>query len=289
MVNTVYDVFRRFPIARVVEHVDSSERSQAIALLPKIPENGIIVADRGYPGYEFFLTLLQKYNGYFLVRGSSTVSFKAVKKFLQSNKNEAIISIHPTRLYLDKCSPDQKKNAKLIQLRVIRCTNSQGEISVLFTNIMDMKKIPKQEIIDLYHKRWEVESYYRDEKIYVDIVKFHATKPNEIRQELFAAVVMSVLTRVLIMVSNESMDNDRIRPRFKNAILALSNEAAILLPHNPGKAFSIFLELIEEVKRVKHYGHKKKRKSQPRVCKQAINRWSRNRISKILECSKCKS
>lgn len=43
LVSTVYDVFRRLPIARTVVPVDSSEREQAKRLLPFVPTNSVIL------------------------------------------------------------------------------------------------------------------------------------------------------------------------------------------------------------------------------------------------------
>ena len=76
-----------------------------------------------------------------------------------------------------------------------------GIVSVLLTNLYDTEKFPRQEIITLYFKRWEVESYYRDEKVVLEIEGFHGKTSNSIRQELFAAMIMSVISRTLMALS----------------------------------------------------------------------------------------
>jgi hypothetical protein len=50
----------------------------------------------------------------------------------------------------------------------------------------------------LYFRRWEVESYYRDEKVVLEIEEFHGKSPNSIRQELYAVTIMSVIVRTLM-------------------------------------------------------------------------------------------
>jgi hypothetical protein len=40
-----------------------------------------------------------------------------------------------------------------------------GTLSVLLTNLFGKRKSACDEIINLYLRRWEVESYYRDEKV----------------------------------------------------------------------------------------------------------------------------
>ena len=50
LVSTVYDVFRRLPIARTVQSIaHANEREEVKVLLPRIPLGGVLLFDRGYP------------------------------------------------------------------------------------------------------------------------------------------------------------------------------------------------------------------------------------------------
>ena len=79
-VSTVYDVFRRLPIARSVVTVNSSERDEAKRLLTFIPIGGVLLFDRGYPGYEFISYLLSEFKGHFIFRCPAQHSLPARKK-----------------------------------------------------------------------------------------------------------------------------------------------------------------------------------------------------------------
>ncbi|MGH8548553.1 MAG: hypothetical protein ACRERU_08145 [Methylococcales bacterium] len=53
LVSTVYAVFRRLPVARTVQPIaQANEREAVKALLPYIPDGGILLFDRGYPSYD---------------------------------------------------------------------------------------------------------------------------------------------------------------------------------------------------------------------------------------------
>ena len=53
LVSTVYDVFRRLPIARPVRPmVAANEREEVKALLPHVPTGGVLLFDRGSPSYD---------------------------------------------------------------------------------------------------------------------------------------------------------------------------------------------------------------------------------------------
>ncbi|MBF0538838.1 MAG: hypothetical protein HQL03_11375 [Nitrospirae bacterium] len=111
---------------------------------------------------------------------------------------------------------------------------------------------------------------YRDEKVSLDIEKFHSKTVNGIMQELYAIMIMSVIARVLIALSEEDRGQEL---QFKNTVMALAKEAALLTPHDPQKAAEIFNELIEEISRYVYYRPKEKRPSQPRHTKKSRKKW----------------
>ena len=157
-----------------------------------------------------------------------------------------------------------------------------GTVSVLLTNLYDTEKFPREEIITLYFKRWEVESYYRDEKVVLEIEEFHGKTSNSIRQELFAAMIMSVISRTLMALSSQMNDEEPREPQFKNAIMTLASEAAVLAPADPERAVAIFQDILKEIYRVKYYRPKVPRPSQPRVTKRSLNKWASEKNKKVL-------
>lgn len=282
LVSTAYDVFRRLPIARSVVNANGSEREQAKSFIPFIPSGGVILFDRGYPGYEFIKELIKSYAGYFVLRCPGSSTFPAVISFLASNKDEDIIWINPTHSYRVHSGISMWRQAKPIRLRVIKLVSPDGTISVLLTNLMNSEAFSHDHIINLYFRRWEVETHYRNEKTVLDIEKFHGKSPNSIRQELFAIMIVSVISRILMELAEHSHQYDKGFPQFKNAVMTIAYDAAALTPDDPVLAVYIFKELLDEIARVRYYPSLKKRPSQPRFTKRKINRWSVARQSKIL-------
>jgi len=274
LVTTVYDVFRRIPIARSVAPVGTSEREEFLKLLPLIPDNQLLVFDRGYPSYEMLKKLNDDYSGVYIFRCPATNSFPAIEQFLDSNKDEDIIFIKPSKKYLQKLSKTQRKQQKSLKVRIIKLISPDGEISVLLTNLFNCDKFPKEDIQNLYFRRWEVEVYYRDEKVTIEIEKFHSKTYNGIMQELFAVATMSVIARFLTAIADQDYHAKNAKPQFKHAVITFSNEIVILCSENPSIAIDFFKELLEDIARVRYYKSKKERKSQPRVCKKAINKWA---------------
>lgn len=276
LVMTAQDVFRRLPIARTVVPVNSSERDQVKQLLRFIPMGGILLFDRGFPSYELIRYLLKKYRGYFIFRCPSQSTFPAIQSFIQSGKDEDVICIDPSSNYVRNISKEQRKYLKAIKLRVIKLVSPDGTVSVLLTNLYDRDKYSAHEIITLYFKRWEVETYYRDEKDSLKIETFHAKTCNGIRQELFAVMIMAVISRTL-MVFAQNLDEQLREPQFKNAIMTLASEAAVLTADDPETALEVFRQILAEIRRVKYYRPKKQRPSQQRVTKRSANKWAKSK------------
>jgi len=280
-VSTVYDVFRRLPIARSVVTVNSSERDEAKSLLPFIPIGSILLFDRGYPGYEFISYLLNTFKGYFIFRCPAQHTFPAVEEFIRSGKQEDDIWIVPSGKYQSKVSVKQREKLEAFRVRIVKLVSPDGKVSVLLTNLCNQTEFQKQEIIELYFRRWEIENHYRDEKIELEVEKFHGKTCNSIRQELFSAVIMTVISRTLMVLSSPLSGEESKEPQFKNAIMTLATEAAVLTADDPEQAIEIFQSILKEIHRVKYYRPKISRPFQPRVTKRSLNRWVFAKIQKL--------
>jgi Transposase DDE domain len=261
LVSTAYDVFRRLPIARTVQPIaQANEREELKALLPYIPRGGVILCDRGYPSYDLLTHLESTYQGYWLIRCPARGTFSAVEGFVRSGQTDAIITLTPPK-------------GKSLRVRAVRLLSPDGTISVLLTNLMDKVRFSAASLITLYFRRWAVETHYRDEKTSLDIQVFHARSENGIRQELFAIVILAVITRILMVQSVAEETAADSEPQFKHAMITLATEAAVLTPHCPAHALEIFNEVLTEIARVRYYKPKLPRPSQPRVCRKAMNKW----------------
>jgi hypothetical protein len=269
-VSTAYDVLRRLPIARIVEKEKYSERQAAISLLAEIPKGGVIILDRGYPSYELIKSFIKKYkSGYFLIRCSTSSTYKAVDLFLKSGKNDADIQLKPTSRFIRNT---HQTTGPVITVRAIRLKCYDGTISVLLTNL-PRDRFHYEEISALYYRRWEIETYYRDEKETIGLETFHTKTPNGIRQEFLCAAIVSVLARTIMMMSNQANDDYRMEPQFKNAVVVLTEDLSLLISKYPRKALMVLEEIIELIKRVRYYRPLKKRAPQPRITKRPANRW----------------
>ena len=283
LVSTVYDVFRQLPVARTITSIsEGNEREEAEAMLGKLPLIPyLLLFDRGYPSYKLIKCLLEHNQAPdFVFRCPASSTFPAVEKFVRSGKPEDVIWIDVTDSFKRNRSIPDRHRAQPLRLRVVRLESPDGTVSVLLTNLFDKVEYSVESIIELYFRRWKVEEHYRNEKTYLDIERFHSHSENGIRQELFAVLVMCVITRTLMNMAVPESLKAKYTPQFKNAVISLAQDAAVLTPNDPEVAVQIFGDILKERARVKYYKPKKPRKSQPRVSKKSINKWQQDKAKR---------
>jgi hypothetical protein len=264
-----------------VVSIHGPEREEAQALLPLVPPRCILLFDRGYPSFDLITYLREHHKGYFLFRCPAESTFPAVEAFVQGGGRETHIALTPSNNYLQGLSLKQRKKARGIQLRVIRLVSPDGKVSVLLTNMLNQSRFQREEIVELYFRRWAIEDHYRSEKVVLEIEKFHGKTPNSIRQELFAVVIMSVIARTLMVITSRVQGLKGAEFQFKNAIMTLASEAAVLVPDDPETAVVIFSEILRAIARVRYYRSKAARATQPRITKRPPNKWCNGRREKL--------
>ena len=114
------------------------------------------------------------------------------------------------------------------------------------------------------------------------IEKFHSRTVNGILQEFHAAMIMSVITRCLMMLTSHAILPPHKEAQFKNALITSASEAAILVPNDPEQAALILREILKEIAGAKYYRPAKPRASQPGVNKSPSNKRQTSKKEKML-------
>ncbi len=250
------------------------ERTEAKKLITSIPAGNILLFDKGYPSFEFILYLLINYAGYFVFRCPAKSTLPAIEDFANSKKREGIIWLKPSVSYMRSVGKKKCDKLEPLKIRAIKMISPDGEVSVLLTNLYSKRDYSAKDITTLYFKRWEVETYYGDEKKHLEMEKFHSKTVNGVLQEIYAVAIMAVISRLLMAQSSMATGGRRVIPQFKNAMLTLASDAAVLTPETPERAAQIFEEVLTEISRVIYYRPKTPRPSVPRVSKKPINKWT---------------
>lgn len=221
MVSVLFDVIAKMPIDAVIAPCVSDERAHLRRLLSSTREGDILVLDRGYPSYAM-IDLLLEHGLDFVVRVRVGESFPAVEQFVRSGRAEADIVL----------TPGSQRRARLFtgpRLRAVRRISPSGEVQVFLTTL-PRRQFSHAAICDLYQRRWQIELFYRLEKgDYVGHRQFHAKYAEGVRQEVFAFLLFTTISRTLMAAASKTSNTPYERISQKSSILATARALTVLL------------------------------------------------------------
>ena len=190
LVSTLFQLFSEVPYDVSIGSYTSSERDHLLGHLDRLREGDVLVLDRGYPSYDLFSDLLAR-GIHFVVRMPTNSSFREVQQFARSEAKDK-------RLILQNPNPGRVGRPPSVTLRAISRSRTNDGDFVLLTDLVDRAYTPRR-LDDLYHRRWQVEEFYKLEKgDYLGQRQFHALRPDGVRQEVLALALYMALTRLLM-------------------------------------------------------------------------------------------
>ena len=228
--NAFYDVLNRIYTDVLVQTAADYNEFRACATMidrPKL-ENVILVADRGYENYNIFAHAIEK-GWKFAIRVKDKNS-NGIASGLNLPPNDEF-DIDITQIFSRKNTKTTKKagykwmpvnqvfdylprkSDKTYELsfRIIRFPIGSNSYEIIITNldrnIFDVKKIK-----EIYHLRWGIETSFRELKYAIGLTSFHARKPDFIKQEIYARLLLyNYCELITTHVIKQMKNNDKTK------------------------------------------------------------------------------
>lgn len=204
--DTRWDGTSGYPLARLVtlmalrSHIlagarfgpyHTHETELAADLWPLIPDHSLTVVDRGFFSARTLVGLerggIQRH---WLTRARSDLAATRIERFANGDELVELNVRHEAR----------KKDPSLPltwRMRAIRYKRRGFRPQILLTSLLDPKRYPADEIIALYHERWEIELGYNEVKR-VMLAREESTRsksPKGVAQELWGLALAYNLVR----------------------------------------------------------------------------------------------
>ncbi len=231
--NALYDVLNRTFKDILLQPVPKSNEHEALITMLKrnaFQGNNIIIADRGYEGYNLIAHLINTENVDFLMRVKQgkgafrdisklpmieldkDISFELTTTQTKEDKmhNRIFIQIHNK----NKCysSNTVMRNWDFgspyaMSFRVVRFMLDTGEYETVITSL-PRSKFSMSEIKALYHMRWGIETSFREVKYVVGLINFHCKKEDLVKQEIYSSIIMyNYCSRIVSNAKIHKRDN----------------------------------------------------------------------------------
>lgn len=231
-INGLFDVLNRIYADAVVD--PGWCRRESAALITMVnhldhPESAIVLADRGYEGYNTIAHLIESMAN-FVIRAKDLDSNGFlhtlhlppdgeldidVSKIL-INSRAQVFQNDNRYVWIHRRSFDlwDSSGTYPIQFRLVRFMLADGSYECLVTNL-PREKFPPGKLKKLYHLRWGVENAYRDLKYPVDLLHFHGKSAQSVLQELFCSLTMFNYCAYLCVHADILHMHKRTKYRYK--------------------------------------------------------------------------
>ena len=198
--SVAFDVLGRLGWDMRLCPVSQSEGDMALEHLQTLKAGDVALVDRGYTGFPWLAAMSQR--GVDVVARASTGSFAAVQALFK--RDEAGVS---QRVCLQRPTGrhDPQVPAQL-EVRLVTVRLSTGELEVLVTTLLDEQEYPTQEFAQLYHLRWNVETFYLMLKSRLDLENWSGLTLEAVRQDLAATLLVFNLESLLTRRAQKSLD-----------------------------------------------------------------------------------
>jgi hypothetical protein len=202
-VSQMFDPLNRVSVDTIISPKSEGERELAARHFFKLTIDDLVLLDRGYPAYWLF-NLIMSMGSDFCARASAK-KWKIIRKFVNSGKREAIISLPVFPSSIAKCK-ELGLELSSLKLRFVRVELDSGEIEVLITSLTDKDALPYECFGELYHLRWPVEEDYKKMKSWIEIENFSGKSVESVYQDFYAKVFAKNLTATLASTTSTDID-----------------------------------------------------------------------------------
>lgn len=211
LIVALVDVLTRVPVAWCEVEPGRGERTAVARLLRHVDRRTILLADRGFPSREILDGLLQTGCRFVLRMTTGASAFKEVARACAGTRRDRDVSF---RIGQGRTGSDWM--GRLVSGRPLEQTS--GDIWCLLTNLPRNQRWTRSAIINLYHQRWGVETFFRELKAFLGIGRFHSLTIDGIRQEIVMAMVAATLVAAMELLAFAV--TYRRRPRWSDPRMA---------------------------------------------------------------------
>lgn len=177
--------------AELGPYAGTSEMAFARPLRSAIPARSLTIVDRGFLGAAFLLSLADDgHDRHWLTRAKSNTKMRVIQSL---GEGDDLVEMTVS----DEARAEDETLPKTWRARAIRYQRKGHKPQVLLTSMTDPERFPREEVIAMYHERWELELAYDELK--TELLEREETirsrSPEAVEQELWGILITFNLVR----------------------------------------------------------------------------------------------
>jgi hypothetical protein len=250
-----------------------SERRHARDLWPSVPDDSLVVVDRGFMYAKDLVPLeANGRNRHWLTRARKNNKWRAVKRLGPGDAlAEVLVNRHARQQ--DPSLPERWR------MRAIRYRRRGFREHTLLTSLLDPVKYPKAEITALYHERWELELGYDEVK--TEMLEreeaIRSRTPAGVEQELWGIALAYNLVRLEMEQAAQVAQVPPTRMSFVGCLKAIKYQLVLFAAIKPAKMAKVLERLHRELAASCVLPPRRSERLYPRAVKVKMSNYPRKR------------
>lgn len=191
------------PVAYTLGRAATSDHQLITRLIGRLRRRDLVLIDNGFYYLQTFLKIRQR-RAHFLIPAKRTHRPRVLRQLGPSD-------------YLCRIQSDQQT----LPVRVLYVQRPGFRRRRLVTSLLDPEAFPAAEFSDLYHRRWQVETFFRDFKHTLKVTHWHCRHPQSFEQELLVHLLAVCLVRRVMLQAAASVRLQVDRLSFARCLVHL--------------------------------------------------------------------
>jgi len=249
----------RLPYRYELAPLSQGETTLAMRLAGHVRRNDLVLIDRGFFSYALFCEIHQR-RAYFGIRLKKGMNIKTIRRL---GSRERLVQWAPCAPIMSKWRKQGLTLPSSMTLRVIDYQVPGFRKSAVVTNVLDPAKLSRDEWVrmirdkesarnlqpGLYHRRWEIETTFKEMKIAMKLKGgLRSRTPEGIHYEIAGHVLLYLLVRWTMVEAAQRYGHAPLELSFTNALREVLDMSQTLLTATPQRIAKVLLpRLLERI------------------------------------------
>jgi hypothetical protein len=228
-----------------ISRYNTDETIMLFPILSSLRKGDLLIADRHFAGAHFYW-YYQSRGIEFLTRAHQCLKISRIKRIHSYSSNDFIGSVNINKNYRRKDS----RLPKHILVRFIKatvCIRGRRKEIWFATSLLDNRKYPAKAVVELYSKRWRIETLFREVKVNFSSDVLRSQSPDGIRKEIIARLTAINIVRTIMLQASIEHNIDPQRISFVGALRAIISFSPALASSNFWLLVRIYRAMLTEI------------------------------------------
>jgi len=224
---------------------NQDETAMLFSILYSLQKGDLLIADRHFAAAHFYWYYQQR-GAEFLTRAHQCLKVSGVKRIHSYSRNDFIGSVNIGKNY-------RLKNLGLPAHVIVRFIKAAVRIrgqrkEIWFaTSLLDNRKYPAKAIVELYGRRWRIETFFREFKVNFSSDVLRSQSPDGVRKEIIARLTAINIVRTIMLEASIEHKVDPQRISFVGALRAIVSFSPALASSSFWQLPAIYRAMLTEI------------------------------------------